>query len=485
MDWLVIAEIIYAIIVILVCLRIIYDTDNSTKTLAYLLFAVFVPFFGIGFYFFFGINYRNRKMYSKKLFENTDMARRLREELYHYSKQIFDESDAALHDNKELAFMLLKDSMSPITANNSVKLLVNGETKFPEVLKALAEAKNHIHLEYYIYEDDGIGTTIGNLLIKKAQEGIDVRFIYDDFGSSSIRKKFVAQLKANGVKAFPFFKISFLSFANHINYRNHRKIIIIDGCTAFVGGINVSDRYINKPTETDKLFWRDTHLRIDGPGVQYLQYLFLCDWNFCANKKLQINETFFPREKNFRDRDNKIVQIAADGPDSPTPVILYSLLQAINLATKEILITTPYFIPGESLLYALVIASLSGLDVKLLVPGQSDSILVNSAAMSYYDDLLKAGVEIYRYTKGFVHAKTLVADRKVAVVGTANMDYRSFDLNFEVNAIVYDEATANELADVFFEDIQDAEKMDNEEWEKRSTMKKLWQKTARLVSPLL
>jgi cardiolipin synthase len=160
-------------------------------------------------------------------------------------------------------------------------------------------------------------------------------------------------------------------------------------------------------------------------------------------------------------------------------------LQAINLATKEILITTPYFIPGESLLDALVIAALSGLDVKLLVPGKSDSILVNSAAISYYDDLLKAGVEIYRYTKGFVHAKTLVADRKIAVVGTANMDYRSFDLNFEVNAIVYDEATASELADVFFEDIKDAEKMDQEKWANRSTMKKLWQKTARLVSPLL
>ncbi len=485
MDWLVIAEIIYIIVLILVCLRIIYDTNNSVKTLAYLLFAVFAPFIGIGFYFFFGINYRNRKMYSKKLFENTDMARRLREDLYHYSKQIFDESDAALQDNKELAFMLLKDSMSPITAHNSVKLLVNGEIKFPEVLKALGEAKDHIHIEYYIYEDDDIGTTIGNILIKKAQEGIDVRFIYDDFGSSSIRKKFVALLKANNVKAFPFFKISFLSFANRINYRNHRKIIVIDGHTAFVGGINVSDRYINNEVKSDKLFWRDTHLRIDGPGVQYLQYLFLCDWNFCANKKLQINEKFFPRESNFPKGDNKIVQIAADGPDSSTPVILYSLLQAINLATKEILITTPYFIPGESLLDALVIAALSGLDVKLLVPGKSDSILVNSAAISYYDDLLKAGVEIYRYTKGFVHAKTLVADRKIAVVGTANMDYRSFDLNFEVNAIVYDEATASELADVFFEDIKDAEKMDKEKWANRSTMKKLWQKTARMVSPLL
>lgn len=484
-DWIVIGEVIYVLILIFVCLRIISDTTSTTKTLAYLLFAVFVPFFGIGFYFFFGINYRNRKMYSKKLFENADMAKRLREELYHYSRQIFNENDAALQGNKELAYMLLKDSMSPLTSNNSVKLLVNGENKFPEVLKALSEAKNHIHIEYYIYEDDEIGTAIGDLLIKKAQEGVAVRFIYDDFGSSSIRKKFVSSLNANGVKAFPFFKINFISFANRINYRNHRKIIVIDGKTAFVGGINVSDKYINKSADTKSLFWRDTHIRIDGPGVQYLQYLFLCDWNFCANKKIQISENFFPRVEDSTKRDNKIVQIAAGGPDSKMPVILYSLLQAINLATEEILITTPYFIPGESLLDALTIASLSGLSVKLLVPGKSDSILVNSAARSYYDDLLKAGVEIYQYTKGFVHAKTLVADRKIAVVGTANMDFRSFELNFEVNAIVYDMETANELADVFYDDIKDAEKIDEIKWSKRPRLKQLWQKTARLVSPLL
>ncbi len=485
MDWLLIAEIFYAILVILVCLKIIFDTNNTTKTLAYLLFSVFVPFVGMGFYFFFGINYRNRKMYSKKLFENAEMSKRLRDELYHYSKLIFDENDAAVQSNKELAFMLLKDSMSPLTSNNSVKILVNGENKFPEVLKALNGAKNHIHMQYYIYEDDNIGTEIGNILVQKAKEGVDVRFIYDDFGSSSIRKKFVSRLRENGVKAFPFFKISFISFANRINYRNHRKIIVVDGRTAFVGGINVSDRYINKEDDTRNVYWRDTHLRIDGPGVQYLQYLFLCDWNFCANEKLHAAEKFFPREKNFPKGDNKVVQIAAGGPDSETPVILYSLLQAINLATNEVLITTPYFIPGESLLDALTIASLSGLSVKLLVPWKSDSFLVNSAARSYYDDLLKAGVEIYQYTKGFVHAKTLVADRKIAVVGTANMDFRSFDLNFEVNAIVFDIETANRLADVFFEDIKDAEKIEVSKWKNRPRLQQLWQKTARLVSPLL
>lgn len=473
------------VVLILVCLRIIYDTRSTTKTLAYLLFAIFVPFGGMLFYFLFGINYRNKKMYSKKLFENEDLAKKLKEDLYKYSKQIFNESDAAVQSNKELAYMLVKDTNSPLTANNSVKILVNGENKFPEVLEALSKAKNHIHIEYYIYEDGEIGREVERLLIEKAKEGVTVRFIYDDFGSRSIRRNLVHRLRANDVKAFPFLKIYFIAFANRLNYRNHRKIIVVDGCTAFVGGINISDRYINKPEDKKTLFWRDTHLRIDGPGVQYLQYLFLCDWNFCANKKLQPDEYFFPHLIVSSIKSDKVVQIAASGPDSETPTILFSILQAINLATKEILITTPYFIPGESLLDALIIASLSGVSVKLLVPGISDSFLVNFAARSYYNDLLNAGVEIYQYTKGFVHAKTLVADKKIAIVGTANMDFRSFDLNFEVNAIVYDSDIAKELTEVFYEDLKDAERIDATAWNTRSMYKQMLEKTARLVSPML
>ena len=484
MNWLLIYEISYTIILILVCLRIIYDTRSTTKTLAYLLFAIFVPFAGMMFYFLFGINYRNKKMYSKKLFENEDLAKKLKEDLYKYSKQTFNESDATIQSSKELAYMLVKDTNSPLTANNSVKILVNGENKFPEVLEALSKAKNHIHIEYYIYEDDETGRAIEKLLIQKSKEGVTVRFIYDDFGSRSIRRNLVRRLKNNGVKAFPFLKIYFIAFANRLNYRNHRKIIVVDGTTAFVGGINVSDRYINKSNDK-KLFWRDTHLRIDGPGVQYLQYLFLCDWNFCANARLQPDENFFPRKNVSLIHSNKVVQIAASGPDSETPTILFSILQAINLATEEILITSPYFIPGESLLDALIIASLGGVSVKLLVPGKSDSFLVNFAARSYYNDLLKAGVEIYQYTKGFVHAKTLVADKKIAIVGTANMDFRSFDLNFEVNAIVYDTETAKELTAVFYEDLKDAKRIDEAVWNARPVYKKMLEKTARLVSPML
>jgi cardiolipin synthase len=293
------------------------------------------------------------------------------------------------------------------------------------------------------------------------------------------------RFNASNVRAFPFLKIYFIALANRLNYRNHRKIIVVDGRTAFVGGINVSDRYINKPGDEKKVYWRDTHLRIDGPGVLYLQYIFLCDWNFCANEKLEPNEIFFPKHNALPVYGDKVVQIAASGPDSKKPTILYSLIQAINLATEEILITSPYFIPGESLLDALTIASLSGLSVKLLVPFKSDSILVNLAARSYYGDLLTAGVEIYQYKKGFIHAKTFVADRQIAIIGTANMDFRSFDLNFEVNAIVYDNDTASELTDIFFNDIADSEKLNKDVWLNRPKAVQLLERTARLLSPLL
>ncbi len=484
MNWLLIGEIAYVLILIFVCLRVIYDTRSTTKTLAYLLFATFVPFIGMIFYFFFGINYRHRKMYSKKLYQNDDLAAKFRQRILSYSEQTYRENNREVISNKELAFMVLKDSMSPLTAKNSVKLLINGENKFPEVLNAIKNAKHHIHIEYYIYEDDEIGRAIASALIEKAKEGVTVRFIYDDFGSRGIRKKLIPLLIENGVKVFPFLKVHFMLFANRLNYRNHRKIIVIDGVTAFVGGINVSDRYINYAQYPEQLYWRDTHLRIDGPGAQYLQYLFLCDWNFCAEEDLQPDTCFFPVDQR-QGADNKIVQIAASGPDSESPTILFSILQAINLATEEILISSPYFIPGESLLDALTIAALSGIKVKLLVPGKSDSLLVNAAARSYYNDLLSAGIEIYRYQKGFMHAKTMVADRKIAIVGTANMDFRSFDLNFEVNAIVYDTGIANELSAVFYEDLKEALKISPELWASRPLYKRLLEKAARLLSPLL
>lgn len=485
-NWVLIFEIVYVLLIILVCLRVIYETRTNTKAVAYLLLVIFVPLLGMLIYFAFGANYRKRKLYNRKLTADEAQSRQLRDTILNYSRTTYLDSGDAVRRNRGLAFMLAHNSMSALSSGNAVRLLINGEEKFPEVLKALEHARHHIHIAYYIFEDDGIGQAIESMLIRKVQEGVVVRLMVDDFGSRGIRKTMTKRLKAAGVQVFPFYRIRFISLANRINYRNHRKIIVIDGMTGFVGGINVSDKYINKKGEdVSALYWRDTHLRIDGPGVFYLQRIFMADWNFCAGDTLRVHQDYFPELQKGPAKGDKIVQISASGPDSDRPTILFSILQAINHAREEVLISTPYFIPGESIIDALCIAALGGVSVKLLVPGVSDSLFVNAAARSYYEELLDSGVEIYRYKKGFIHAKTMVTDRKLAMVGTANMDYRSFELNFEVNAFVYDEETAEELATVFHRDLAVSERIDPLLWQQRPWYKKLFEKTVRLIAPLL
>ena len=480
MNWTWIAIIIYLAFLILVCLKIVFDTHSNTKTMAYLLFCVFVPVFGILFYIAFGINYWKKKVYSQKKDSNEKILLRLKKNIPHYNEVIVEPDDISRNGNNELAAMLLKDLDSPLTRQNTVKLLLNGEEKFPELIDCLTKAKHHIHMEYYIYVQDEIGTAIIELLINKAKEGVQVRFIYDDFGSPSIKKKIEKRMREAGIEIFPFSKVLFYLLANRINYRNHRKIVVIDGCTGFVGGINVCDKYINN--KKNRLYWRDTHLRIDGPGVYYLQYLFMTDWNFCSPQKLKPQDVHFGQSNV--NKEDVYIQIVGSGPDSIQPTVLFSLLQAIYLAKEEILITTPYFIPGDSIVNALRIAAQSGLSVKLLVPEKSDSKLVNAASKANYTDLLVAGVEIYLYKKGFVHAKTLVADSKLCMIGTANMDHRSFELNFEVNAIVYDIKFAKKMRKVFFDDMEHADKINPKRWYKRSMLERLPEKFGRLLSPV-
>ncbi len=472
---------VYMVVLLLVCTRIIFETHSTNKALAYLLFCTFIPVIGIGFYLAFGINYWRLKKYNKKSDTDKKILEQLQNTILHYNQSWVNAADTSVKENAELSSMLLKDLGSPLTSGNSIQLLINGEEKFPELLRAIHHAKQHIHLEYYIYEYEGIGALLIELLIEKALEGVAVKMIYDDFGSPTINKKTEARMKAAGIAVYPFHKIIFYFLANRINYRNHRKIVVIDGRTAFTGGINVSDKYIN--ANKNELFWRDTHVRIDGPAVYYLQYLFIADWHFCCESKFEPTDEYFPVIEPHN--ENSFVQINASGPNSIQPSVLYSILQAIYLAKEEILITTPYFIPGDSIIDALRIAALSGLKVKLLVPGICDSKMVNAASQSNYNDLLRAGVEIYLYQKGFVHAKTMVTDNKLIIVGTANMDYRSFKLNFEVNAIVYNAITANKLRNIFFDDLNDAEKIDRDKWLARSWFTQFPEKLARLFSPVL
>lgn len=484
MHWILILQIAYTLLVIIVILRVLYDTRSSTKALAYILFILFVPFAGMLFYFSFGINYRKRKLYSKKIGLDEPLRLEIQKNRNAYSETIL-HSGLISEKHKTLAEFIRRSGNSPLTATNQTKLLINGEEKFPELVAALQEAKSHIHLEYYIYENDFTGNKIAEILIQKALEGLEVRFMYDDFGSHSLGKSFLKKLNDAGVQTAPFYKIKWYAFASRINYRNHRKIVIIDGTISFVGGVNMSDKYRNDLKTKNNLYWRDTHLMITGQASSYLQYLFVCDWNFCSSEKLTYNDTYFPDSSQVEAIANEVIQIAASGPDSTQPVIFYSLLEAISCAKKSIYITSPYFIPGESLMDALIIAIQSGLDVKVLIPGISDSKMVNAAASAYYTELLEYGAKIYKYNKGFVHAKTIVIDDDLAIIGSANMDYRSFDLNFEVNAMVYSKNCAGQLTAAFENDLKSSLLIDKESWINRPKYIHLWEKLIRLLSPFL
>jgi len=468
-------------LLIAVCIRILFNTNSPSKTVAYLILVITIPFFGVFFYFSFGDNYKKKKLYLKKIELNSISYPEFKTTISQYIQKIKSKYQSDLSHFSVLANYKNTDSF--ITDNNKVDLLINGENKFPDVLESLKKAKNHIHIEYYIFEDDEIGTAIGDVLIQKAQEGIKVKFIYDDFGSSKMSKKFIKKLKDAGIEAVAFYKVTFVRLANKLNYRNHRKIIVIDGEIGYIGGINVADNYINSAKSS--LFWRDSHLKISGLAVLNLQYIFLTDWNFCTGQNIKFSNEYFNIKNKEKNYGKQLVQIVSSGPDTYFPNIMYTLMQAILLSKREVKLTTPYFIPDKSFLDALSIAALSGIKIKIILPGISDSFFVNAASNSYIQELLDIGIEVYKYQKGFIHAKTMVCDNFLSFVGTANLDNRSFDLNFEVNAIVYDNKLAEEISTSFDEDLLNSEKLDKKQWEERPFFIKLIEKIINLFSALL
>lgn len=476
-----IVSVLVLLLDIITIYRIIRDTHTTAKTFAYILLTVLVPVAGSIFYFSFGINYRKEKMFTKKIIEDSHLFQEIEDRIMSNSRKIISEHTQELADVDDMVQLLLNDSKIAISFNTT-SLLINGEEKFPEVYKSLEAAEKFIHIEYYIVEEGVVAERIFEILMRKAREGVAVRFIYDDFGSSGLKRKTIRALREAGVQLYPFYEIRILFLANRLNYRDHRKIIIVDGHEGFIGGINLSDRYINN--EPGKLFWRDTHLKIEGPAVNYLQYHFIASWNFCSDQRLEVTRNFFPYP--FTEvKGEDLVQIVAGGPDYPRSSIMLSYFTAIVIAKQKVYITSPYFIPNESIFDALKKAALSGKDVRLLLPGISDSRIVNAAARSYFTDMLLAGVKIYLYRKGFIHAKTILVDESLSMVGTANMDVRSFDLNFEINAVLYSKKINRQLCDVFLKDLEDSDEILLQDWLARGKWAEFQDACARLLSPLL
>jgi cardiolipin synthase len=474
--------VLYYLFIIGVCIKIILDTPTQSKALGYLFLVTFFPIGGVFIYFTLGVNYRKAKLYRKKLNIDAKGFKNLRDRVQIFTDRLLSKYEFELANFYPLAVIVSKEQ-NITTDNNSVQLLVNGNEKFKTLLTDLKNAKHHIHVQYYIYADDEIGNEIAAILIDKVKSGVVVRFMYDDFGSMGI-KNLIKKLQTGGVEVAPFYKIIHPFFANRMNYRNHRKIVIIDGVVGYTGGINVSDKYIN--TSESDLFWRDTHLKIEGAAVMNLQQTFLADWNFCAEQDLGYTEELFPfGRENEIDYGNTLVQVSASGPDSEYPTIMYSMIQAIAAARTQILITTPYFIPEKSFMDALKIARLSGVEVHILVPGISDSIIVNAVSNSQYQELLDIGIRIYKYSKGFIHAKTMVCDGLVSFIGTANLDNRSFELNFEVNTVVYQEELANQLIHTFKKDIENADEIICSEWKNRPKYQIFMEQILRLFSAVM
>ncbi|TVR72426.1 MAG: cardiolipin synthase [Marinilabiliales bacterium] len=472
-------NVIYLTTAILVAISVILDNRNPTKTISWVVVLFVLPVLGLIFYFMVGKNYRKEKIFSRKGLKDFERIRNLSDnQIIELQEQDYIENEK-VREKLPIINLLLRNSKALLTTRNRVEILNNGDQTFASIISELKKAKDHIHLEYYIIDDDGIGNEIRELLIAKSVEGVKVRIIYDDVGCWKLGKKFLGSLKNAGVELYPFMPVRFPFLANRINYRNHRKIIVIDGNIGFVGGINIADRYI--VGSEDIPFWRDTHMKIEGEAVNSLQVVFLIDWYFVSGKIVS-NRSYFPKS---RIRNRQLVQITASGPDSDWASIMQAYFSAISTARHYIYITVPYFIPNESILTALKTAALSGIDVRIIIPGRSDSVLAYNGTMSYVEELLEAGIRVFAYQKGFVHSKLIMVDDVFASVGTANMDIRSFDDNFEINALVYDEGLCNELKESFLSDIGNCTEIELGIHARRGFRKRFVESFARIFSPLL
>lgn len=477
-TWILLLAINY-ILVIIVAFAILLKNINPTKTVSYIIVLVFFPFFGLIVYYFFGQEYRKNKIFNRKHILNQKIIEEVNQQLEPKKIEMKTLENDLLDERIKLVKLLHCDKNSPLTTHNDVQIIKNGENKFKLLLEDLKNAKDHIHLEYYILRDDKIGMKIIDMLCDKAISGIQVKLSIDDVGSSVSRKS-KKRLTKSGVEWHPFMPVLFPSFTGKMNYRNHRKIAIIDGEIGYIGGINISDTYVNYDDSED--YWRDTHLRIIGEAVKSLQIHFLMNWEFVSGQKIILKKTYFPPD-NCKKRI--AMQIAASGPDTDWASIMEVIFTAIVTAEKYVYITTPYFVPNDQIITAMQVASKSGIDVRLLIPMESDSWTAKHATNSYLECLLQANVKIYRYCKGFIHAKTMVVDDIFSTVGTTNMDHRSFSINFEINAMIYDEEKSKELKSHFFEDLKDSEEVEYQRWIDRSKFQKLKESYSRLWAPLL
>lgn len=463
-------DVIYYGVIFATIIIVVLDNRNPVKTMAWVLILMFLPIVGLILYFFFGRSQRRVRIIGRKSYD-----RLLKKPMAEYLAQnisVAPDKYARLID-----FFQQTNQAFPFE-NNRVEVYTRGYSKLQALIRELLKAKQHIHMEYYIIEDDPVGRLIRDVLIEKAREGVEIRVIYDDVGCWHVPKHFFEEMRNAGIEVRSFLKVRFPLFTSKVNYRNHRKIVVIDGRVGFVGGMNLAERYMRGFSWG---IWRDTHILLEGKAVHGLQTAFLLDWYF-VDRTLITASRYFPKVEAY---GSSLAQIVTSEPVGPWKEIMQGLVMAISGSQKYFYIQTPYFLPTEQILGAMQTAALAGVDVRLMLPERADNRLTHLGSCSYLVSILQAGVKVYFYKKGFLHSKLMVSDDMLSTVGSTNIDFRSFEHNFEVNAFMYDMETALEMKEIFLEDQRECTQVFLKNWEKRSWRRKAIESIVRLLSPLL
>lgn len=469
-NFILVFQLLYVLTAIGTVIVVISENRNPLKTISWVLVLLLLPLVGLIFYYFFGEDHRKQRLISRKMHKKLN-------------RKALDKGDQQEVLNspveyKSLISLLNRLKNSPLYGGNKITFYSNGKDKFDALFEEIRKAKKHIHLQYYIFMDDEIGKQVRDLLVQKVHEGVEVRVLYDDVGSWKAKNKFFKEMAKEGVRIEAFLKVAFPLLTSRVNYRNHRKVVIIDGEVGFMGGMNIADRYING---INGGVWRDSHFKLEGKAVYGLQTSFAIDWYASCSEFLS-SDKYFPILPIAGDN---LMQITTSGPMGEFKEIHQGIFHAIMNAKEYVYIQTPYFIPTDSLLLAIQTAALSGVDVRIMIPKKSDTTFVQIATLSYIKNLLDAKVKIYFFTSGFIHSKLTVIDDKLTITGSANMDVRSFEHNFEIEAFIYNRDTALQAKEIFHKDILDSEIVVAEKWEKRPRYMKFSESILRMFTPLL
>ncbi len=456
------------------------ERRNPTVALIWLFLLFLLPVAGFVLYLLLGRSYPGDERVGFRAGDALSFDHSVEEQEEGIDKQAFAFHETPLHPYLSMVRMLLRNNRALLTRDNGVKIYPDGERAFEAMLADVEAAREHVHLVFFIVRNDAFGRRVVSLLAEKARQGVEVRFLYDAIGGWRLPPRFFRELKAAGGEVAAFFPFILPTLNLRLNYRNHRKVAVIDGRVGYIGGLNIGEEYLGKDAYFG--YWRDTHLKICGSAVHLLQLRFITDWNRSSKTELQREPRYFPPLER---RGQTAIQVVSSGPDPRWNEIEEAFLKLIVTARKSICIQSPYFIPNQGILNALRVAALSGVDVRIMVPDRPDHPFVLWATRSFLGELLKSGVRAYTYNGGFLHSKTIVADGAVVSIGSANWDLRSFRLNYETNAFIYDTTVAAELTRMFEDDLRTSTEITLEAYRKRPLFVKAKEAVSRLFSPLL